>query len=183
MTDIVVSPKFPRWVLDTFEGKLIAHWIAFAEIGSEIEFAGDTENEDDEDVILLQMRPEEVVGLANLADQAGTSLGADVARILRDPEGSEILNEFFGKIDITAVRCALERDDESGDRKRMLEVDDLLASLVSRFPSEIPFAEVTWARGATLITPDGVEWFEKAGQRDARRQDYEASLGVAMSSA
>jgi hypothetical protein len=180
MTEIVVSPALPKWVLDTFEGKIIVAWIGYTEVGGgAIEFDGDTENEDDEDIILLEMDDAQVLALAQLADEAGTQLGKDMARILRDPEGSEILNEYFGKIDVTAIRTALELPDEGGKGTRILEVDDLLASLISRFPEEIPFAEVTWARGASLVTPSGVEWFEKASKRDARKEEYEASLRAA----
>lgn len=178
MTEIVVSP-LPKFVLDTFEGKIIAAWIGYHDLGADVEFAGDTENEDDEDIILLEMDAAEILSLAQLAEEAGTQIGKDFARILRDPEGAEILNEHYGKIDISAIRTVIEFDNENGKGSRMLEVDDLLASLVSRFPEEIPFAEVTWARGATLVTPSGIEWFDKAGRRDARKEEYVASLGDA----
>ncbi|WP_327209993.1 hypothetical protein [Rhizobium leguminosarum] len=178
MTEIVVSP-LPKWTLDTFEGKIIAAWIGYSDIGGDrIEFAGDTESEDDEDIVLLEMDAEEVAELARLADEAGTPVGKELARVLRDPEGTEVLNEFFGKIDISSLRSVIEFPNEAGKGDRIMEVDDLLASLVSRFTDEIPYAEVTWARGATLVTPDGVEWFKKASARDKRLEDYLASVGI-----
>jgi hypothetical protein len=184
MTEIVVSPALPKWVLDTFEGKIIAAWIGYTEVGGgAVEFAGDTENDDDEDIILLEMDDAQVLALAQLADEAGTQLGKDMARLLRDPEGAEIVNQHYRQIDVTSIRSALEFPDESGRGMRILEVDDLLASLVSRFPDEIPLAEVTWARGATLVTPGGIEWFKKASKRDARKDEYEASLGAARTHA
>lgn len=178
MTEIVVSP-LPSFVLGTFEGKILAAWIGYSEVGGAIEFAGDTENEDDEDIILLEMDDAEVLALARLAEEAGTQLGRDFARVLRDPEGSDVLNDHYGKIDISAIRSAIEFDNENGGGRRILEADDLLASLVSRFPDDIPFAEVTWARGATLVTPSGIEWFDKAGRRDARKDEYVASVAGA----
>lgn len=183
MTEIVVSPTLPKWVLETYEGQLLAHWIGYSESGDQIEFSGDTENEDDEGMIPLDLTSEEVLALADIAEKSGAPLGLELSRVLRDPEGAEVMNDYLGKIDITAMRCVLEQKNENADGMRSLEVDDFLASLVSRFPSEIPFAEVTWARGATLVTPAGVEWFKKAGERDARKEEYEASLGAMASPA
>jgi hypothetical protein len=102
----------------------------------------------------------------------------DIARLLRDPEGTEIMNEFFGKIDISAIRYELGLPNEKEPGTRMLEVDDLLLSLISRFPDQIPYAEVTWARGATFITPAGVEWFDRSSLLEPRREEYLASLGA-----
>jgi hypothetical protein len=161
MTDIVVSPILPRWVLDTFEGKFIEAWIGSRSKGGDfVEFDGDTEADDDENIILLEMSPSEVKELALLAEDAGTPICKQIARLLSDPEGTNVMNEYFGKIDISVIRCEVDIKDKDG-KFRMLEVDDLLHSLVSRFPEQIPYAEVTWARGAAFITPSGIEWFKK----------------------
>jgi len=172
MTEIVVSPPLPKWVLDTFEGKLIASWIGYGEEADGlIEFAGDTENEDDEDIILLQMNDAEVAEFAALAEEAGTPICRRIASLLRDPVGSEIVNEHLGKIDVTAMRMEAMVPSESREGVRMLEVDDLMHSLITRFPDQIPYAEITWARGGTFITPEGIEWFDKDVLLRARRQE------------
>ena len=104
MTEIVISPPLPKWVLDTFEGKFIAHWIGYTGVGDDkIQFEGDTENEDDEDIILLRMDPPEVEAFAQLGEEAGTEICQGIARLLRDPEGTEVMSGFYDKIDISAT--------------------------------------------------------------------------------
>lgn len=171
MTEIVVSP-LPKWVLDTFEGKLLDAWIGSRSLeGDLVQFAGDTENEDEEDIILLEMNPTEVKEFAKLAEDAGTPICRDIARLLNDPEGTDILSAHFDKIDITAIRMEVELRDEKGD-KVMLDPDHLLLSLVSRFPEELRYVETSWGRGGTFITPSGIEWFKKKAPLDARREKF-----------
>jgi hypothetical protein len=176
MTEIVVSPHLPKWVLDTFEGKLLDAWIGCSsEQGDLVEFTGNTENEDNEDIILLEMNPDEVKEFAVLAEEAGTPICKDIARLLKDPEGTGIMNEYFGKIDISSIRIEVEIKDEKG-RNLMMDPDHLLLSLVSRFPEEIPYVETSWARGGTFITPSGVEWFKKKAPLEARKAEFLASM-------
>lgn len=183
MTQISVSPELPNWVLDTFEGKFIAWWIGTpvrsTKDGVEVlEFEGDTENEDDEDMIFLEMDAGEISELARLAEEAGTPICLKIAGLLRNPEKGDIMNGYYGFIDISAIRVALELKNENGQGNRMLEVDDLLHSLVSRFPDKIPYAQVSWAGGATFITPEGVEWFKKDRLLEGRRDEYLATLAA-----
>jgi hypothetical protein len=177
MTHITVSP-LPKWVLGTFEGKFLEAWLGSHSKGDLVEISGDTENEDDEDIILLDMTPAEVKELALLAEEAGTPLCKDIARLLKDPEGTDILNGFYKKIDITAIRMEVELKDEKGNNL-MLDPDHLLHSLVSRFPAEIPYVETSWERGGTFITPSGVEWFKKKAPLDARRAEFLAASASA----
>lgn len=173
MTQITVSP-LPKWVLDTFEGKFLEAWLGSHTKGDLVEISGDTENEDNEDIILLEMTPAEVKEFAVLAEEAGTPLCKDIARLLKDPAGTEIMNGFFGKIDITAIRMEVELKDEKG-QNLMMDPDHLLHSLVSRFPEEIPYVETTWERGGTFITPAGVEWFNKKAPLESRKVEFLAA--------
>jgi hypothetical protein len=178
MTVIVVSP-LPKWVLGTPEGKLLDAWIGSRPKGSElVEFAGDTENEDEEDIILLNMTPPQVAELALLAEDAGTPICRDIARLLKDPEGTNIMSDFFGKIDITAIRMEVELKDKKGNNL-MMDPDHLLQSLVSRFPEEIPYVDTSWSNGGTFITPSGIEWFKKQAPLDARRAEFLAASNPA----
>ena len=117
MTEIVISPSLPKWVLGTFEGKLIASWIGYSEVeAGMIEFAGDAE--------------------------------------------------------ITAMRMEAMIPSEGTEGGRMPGVDDLMHSLIAKFPDQIPYAEVTRARGCTFITPEGIEWFDMAALLQARREEF-----------
>jgi hypothetical protein len=173
MTQITVSP-LPKWVLDTFEGKFLEAWLGSHATGDLVEIAGDTESEDEEDIILLDMTPAEVKEFAQLAEDAGTPICKDIARLLKDPEGTEIMNGFFGKIDIAAIRMEVVLKNKKGENL-VMDPDHLLHSLVSRFPEEIPYVETTWERGGTFITPEGVEWFNRKAPLEARKAEFLAA--------
>lgn len=178
MTAITVSP-LPKWVLDTFEGKLLEAWIGWRPKGDEhVEFVGDTECEDEEDIILLNKSPAEVKELAKLAEDAGTPVCRDIARLLNDPEGTDIMSDFFGEIDITSIRMGVGLKDEKGNNL-MLDPDHLLHSLASRFPDEIPYVETSWDRGGTFITSSGTEWFKTKASLDTRRAEFLAASASA----
>lgn len=173
MTIVTTSP-LPEWVLDTFEGKFLQAWLGSAESDGMVVFEGDTENEDEEDIILLEMNDAEVAKLAALAEMAGTEVCNKIARLLKDPKGTEIVNEFYGKIDISAVRYEAGLTDSEGGLL-MVDPDHLLHSLASRFPEEIPFVETTWGAGGTFITAAGIEWFKKRKDLEARKSEFAAA--------
>lgn len=177
MTEITVSP-LPKWVLETFEGKFLQAWLGYYAKGDLVEFSGVTENEDDEDIMLLEMTPDEVKELALMAEEAGTPICKEVARLLNDPVGTDIMNGFYKKIDITAIRMEVVLKDEKG-RNVMLDPDHIIHSLVSRFPEQIPYVETSWSRGASFITPAGIENFRRDVLLASRREEYLASMASA----
>jgi hypothetical protein len=89
MTDIVISPSLPKWILDTFEGKFIAAWIGFRDHGDLIEFEGDTEDEDNEDIILLRMDADEVAAFAQLGEEAGTQICGIMEQMPQTPSSPD----------------------------------------------------------------------------------------------
>jgi hypothetical protein len=178
MTEIVVSP-LPKWILDTFEGQLLRYWIGYKEQDDLVVFDGDTEGDDEEDIILLELKEGELAALADLADEAGTTLCKSLAALLRDPVNTGVMNDYFGAIDITCLRCeaGIVEDGENV----MMDPDHLLHSLVSRFPEEIPYVETSWHKGGTFITPSGIEFFKTQKAIDTRRKEHIASHQTAPS--
>lgn len=86
------------------------------------------------------------------------------------------MSDFFGKIDITAIRMEVELKDEKANNL-MLDPDHLLQSLVSRFPDDIPFIETSGDRGGTFSRPSGTEWFKTKASLDARRERFLTESG------
>jgi hypothetical protein len=173
MADVDVSPSFPAWMLDgTFEGRILNAWLGHYGRDGQVEFSGDTDPDGEDNIKGMRLDADGVAELLSLAKEAGTHIGDEVARLLSDPEGNDLYNGY-GEIDVGAIQMGVEI---AGGGSRMMDVDDLIQSLVARFPEQIPYAQVAWKGGGTFITPDGIEWFKGNSKLDKRREEYLASL-------